>query len=547
MNQALAVNDAEDEAALAAAEVSNQEVSNQEVSNQEVSNQEVSNQYVTFYLNEEAFAFPMVAVIEIVRVPATVNVPMTPPALVGLANLRGSVLTVLDLRRMLGLPEGDYNEATRVIVCDVGKPVGLVVDKVSRVLNVDGKAIESAEQVGATLDTELLTGVAKNVGDHDLIQLLDVRRVVSRTFSDRFAAQGQGNRTASIGDLGGGGEGGSEDEAVDDTRQLVSFVVDSQEYAFEIAEVEEIVRVPEGISRVPHTSHHVLGLINLRGRLLPLVNLRRMFSLPERPVDEHNRILVVNLGRSGRRLETVGIVVDQVREVLRVGPEVQDQVPGILRQGGELDEIGAVCRLEGGKRLVSVLTAGALFQHPAIQQAIAARDRELDMGEVMPADLEQNGDASTEEETQLVVFVLAEQEFAVSIDAVQEITRVPEQMTRVPKTPAFIEGMVNLRGSVLPVLNMRTRFGLPRIERNDRQRILVLDLNGIRTGFITDAVLEVLRLSRGDIEPAPPLSEEQTRIMGKVVNFREQKRMIQVLDVTQLLSDQELVEIEQTH
>ncbi len=504
---------------------------------------EMVNQYVTFYLNNEAFAFPMAMVIEIVRVPETVDVPLTPPALVGLANLRGSVLTILDLRRMLGLPEAAVNEATRVIVCDVGKPVGLVVDKVSRVLNVDAKYIESSDHVSASIDSQLLTGVAKSIGGHDLIQLLDVRQVVRQTFSERFVSSTTERSSAGVSDLGTTASL-KHLEAEDDTQQLVSFVVDEQEYAFEINEVEEIVRVPETITQVPRASHHVLGLINLRGRLLSLVSLRRMFALAERPVDEHNRILVVNLNEAGKRLETVGIVVDQVREVLRISPEVQDKMPALLRQGGDLDDIGAVCRLDGGKRLVSVLSSRTLFEHPAIQQALQTRDQELEASGVIQDQSEDSRD-QTDDETQLVIFMLAEQEFGVSIEAVQEITRVPEQMTRVPKTPEFIEGMINLRGAVLPVLNMRTRFGLQRIQRNDRQRILVLDLKGTRTGFITDAVLEVRRLPRHLIEDAPNLSEEQTRIMGKVVNFREQKRMIQVLDVSQLLSDRERAVVDQ--
>jgi purine-binding chemotaxis protein CheW len=505
--------------------------------------QDVIDQYVTFYLNNEAFAFPMATVIEIVRVPETVDVPMTPTALVGLANLRGSVLTILDLRLMLSLPEAHYHEATRVIVCDVGKPVGLVVDKVSRVLNVESKYIESAEHVNASIATELLTGVAKNVGGHELIQLLDVRRVVKQTFSSKFTEQTGTQRAARVSDLATTTHDNNNN--LDETRQLVSFVVDEQEYAFDIQDVEEIVRVPESVAQVPKTSHHVLGLINLRSRLLALVSLRRMFSLPEQTLDERNRILVVNLHQAGQRLSTVGIVVDQVREVLRITADIQDQVPALLRQGGECDEIGAICRLENGKRLVSVLSAQDLFHHPDIQQALEAQEKELEAG-TLETTLETEHAVTEDEETQLVVFLLAEQEFAVSIDAVREITRVPERMTRVPKTPKFIEGMVNLRGAVLPVLNMRTRFGMEQIERNERQRILVLDLDGTRTGFITDAVLEVRRLSRHLIETAPHLSAEQTRIMGKVVNFRESKRMIQVLDVQQLLSDQERAAIAET-
>lgn len=145
-----------------------------------------------------------------------------------------------------------------------------------------------------------------------------------------------------------------------------------------------------------------------------------------------------------------------------------------------------------------------------------------------------------DDNAQLVVFTLNNQEYSVSIDHVQEITRVPAKMDRVPKTADFIEGMVNLRGTVLPVLDMRTRFRLGRMESNDRQRIIVLSIDGNRTGFIVDQVAEVLRLPRGQIEDSPNLSDEQSRMISQVVNLKDQKRMIQVLTVAELLSDKEL-------
>ncbi|QEP43768.1 purine-binding chemotaxis protein CheW [Ectothiorhodospiraceae bacterium BW-2] len=504
---------------------------------------DMADQYVTFFLGDEAFAFPMASVLEIVRIPQTVEVPLTPGSLVGLANLRGSVLPILELRRLLGMEEVEFNDATRVIVADAGRPVGLIVDKVARVMNIDPRNIESADRVGSTIDSSLLVGVAKNVDNHALIQLLNVEKVIKQEFGSIIdkAANHEGGELGGVAAL----EQSSHDEGEEDTRQLVSFMVDNQEYAFDIEDVEEIVRVPESISRVPHAEPHVLGLINLRESLLPLVNLRTLFAMPESELDEHHRILVLSLRRSGQR-ESVGIVVDQVREVLRITPEVQDKVPSMLRQGEKLNEIAAVCRLEQGKRLVSVLTADELFAHPSIQQALESRDSQQEELAVVNQSSEGDEAITEEEETQLVVFQLAGQEFGVSIESVQEITRVPEQMTRVPKTPAFIEGMVNLRGAVLPVLDMRIRFGLERMERNERQRILVLDLKGTRTGFITDAVLEVLRLNRKVIEQAPPLSDEQSRIMGQVVNFRDKKRMIQVLSVSELLDEQERRDIQQT-
>ena len=137
-------------------------------------------QFVTFHLGGECFAFPMETVLEIIRVPSTVSVPLTPTALVGLANLRGTVLPVVDLRRTLALEDRSYDDATRVVVVDCGQPVGLVVDRVARVMNVEPDNIESAQSVQETVRVDLLTGVVKNVDGHDLIQLLDAPKQIGR-------------------------------------------------------------------------------------------------------------------------------------------------------------------------------------------------------------------------------------------------------------------------------------------------------------------------------------------------------------------------------
>jgi purine-binding chemotaxis protein CheW len=117
--------------------------------------------------------------------------------------------------------------------------------------------------------------------------------------------------------------------------------------------------------------------------------------------------------------------------------------------------------------------------------------------------------------------------------------RVPEVLTRVPKTPRFVEGVINLRGTVLPVIDQRTRLGMDAIERNDRQRIMVYMLGGLRTGFIVDSVAEVLRIGRSQIEPAPELSDEQGRLITQVAKLDGDKRLVMLIDPSQLLGARE--------
>jgi purine-binding chemotaxis protein CheW len=112
--------------------------------------------------------------------------------------------------------------------------------------------------------------------------------------------------------------------------------------------------------------------------------------------------------------------------------------------------------------------------------------------------------SSLKDESQLVTFLLKDEEFGFDIMTVQEIIRLPK-MAKVPRTPAYVDGIANLRGVVLPVVDMRTRFGMERAEETDRTRVLVVDIDGVKTGLRVDRVKQVARVLRSQIE-APPAS-----------------------------------------
>jgi purine-binding chemotaxis protein CheW len=147
---------------------------------------------------------------------------------------------------------------------------------------------------------------------------------------------------------------------------------------------------------------------------------------------------------------------------------------------------------------------------------------------------------NNDDDTQVVIFRLGAEEFGVPIMSVQEIVRVPEVLTRVPKTPGFVEGVINLRGTVLPVIDQRTRLGMSAIERNDRQRIMVYLLAGMRTGFIVDSVAEVLRIPKTQITAAPNMSDEQNRLISQVAKLDGDKRLVMLIDPQHLLHGREM-------
>ena len=251
-------------------------------------------QFVTFIAGNEVFAVDMAPVQEIIRLPDVVRVPLAPTTLNGLANLRGKVLPIISLRRLFGFPDQEYDDSTRAVVIDVGQPLGFVVDRVASVVGVELEQIEDVGSIRSAVDTDLLSGLIKGVGEHPMIMVLDFEKLVQREFAQIAAI------SKSAGMAGGvyTAEDDNDEEKISDELQLVSFNVAEQEYAINIEDVQEIVQVPETIIHVPRSESHVIGVMDLRGRLLPLVNLRRMFSLSERELDEKSRIVVLSLGSS---------------------------------------------------------------------------------------------------------------------------------------------------------------------------------------------------------------------------------------------------------
>ncbi|MFN4237160.1 MAG: chemotaxis protein CheW [Vogesella sp.] len=491
-----------------------------------------STQYVTFQSGDDMFAVAMAPVLEIIRVPEVVRVPLAPPALLGLANLRGKILPIISLRHAFGFPPREHDDSTRALVIDLGQPLAFVVDRVASVVAVESARLESVDSLRCSIDTELLAAVIKDVGDQAMVMVLDFARLLAGEFAElaRMAADQQGMaRLAAL------GSEGADDEQASDELQLVSFAVAGQEYAIAIEDVREIVQLPEQVVHVPRSDAHVLGVMTLRQRLLPLVSLRSLFGLPPLTDTEHSRIMVVSLGQA-----TVGLVMDSVNEVLRVSHQLVDDMPSLLARDGELAEISRICRLEQGKRLVSVLNAANLFDHRYIKEALQ------DMNTLSASQddaLLEALDEEVDDDEQVVVFRLAREEFGVSIDSVQEIVRVPEQLIHVPKAPACVEGVINLRGSVLPVIDLRRRLGMDSMARNETQRVVVFLIGGVCTGFIVDSVAEVLRIHKDAIEPSPRLSEAQARLLARMAKLDKQQRMVQLIDPAYLLAQGDLEEL----
>jgi purine-binding chemotaxis protein CheW len=144
-------------------------------------------------------------------------------------------------------------------------------------------------------------------------------------------------------------------------------------------------------------------------------------------------------------------------------------------------------------------------------------------------------------EEQLVVFDLADEAYGVDIGAVREIIRM-QDITRVPGAPEIVEGIINLRGNVIPVVDLRKRFRLDVTKRNRDNRIVVVDIGGQDIGVVVDAVTEVLRIASDSVEPPSSVitTADSVYLLGIV---KLEGRLVILLDLEKVLTESEMASL----
>lgn len=472
--------------------------------------------FLTFRMDRRLYALPAEAVAEVIRMPVVARVPQSPAGLLGLANLRGSVLPVASLRALLGQPGEADGALARAIVLDGASPVALAVDRIEAFVSIAPGRIETRRAELASEPGERLSGAFPS--GEDVAKILDFAALTAAAFVQRAPSQRPAApRMATVAQA---------DAVATPAVKLITFDVAGQAFAFDLDQVREVTPLPPQIARAPGADSAILGVADYRDGLLPLLSLRALLGLPPAAASERDSVVVTEVGGV-----LVGLVADRMGAVLSADPALIEPIPSVLaaRTGGEA-KISAIYRHDDGRRLVSILDPDQLFREDVMQR----------LGRTGAAALthtdDENGDARL---SQFLVFRLGDDEFALPIDAVDEVTAAPEQIVKLPKTPKFLEGVINLRGEVLPVVDQRQRFDMPRLEDGARRRLLVVRTERHRAGLIVDSVSEVLSFDAEAIQPAPELAGQAAKLVEGVINLEASGRIVLVLDPSELLSRSE--------
>lgn len=331
-------------------------------------------------------------------------------------------------------------------------------------------------------------------------------------------------------------------EIVDATfHQYLTCRVGNDIFAVDVYSVREAIEL-ESITSVPLVKNLLKGVINLRGLIVPIVDMGIRFYERAVEITEESRIIIFEIEDAGEK-EFIGALVDEVVSVIDILSDNIDKNPGFganIRQDfiegvGKVDEKFILLL-----NIPVVLNIDELSELQDIdideRKALSTEGIWKDEGSVM--------DSVDEEEDDLgyVIFAIGQEHYGISMEYVNEVIKSIE-ITRIPNAHPYMRGVINLRGLIVPLVDMRLRCGLEEKEFDNDTAIVIVDFKGKQIGIIVDSVTDVDNIPGNLIQDVPHYSTQVDRDFITGIGQFEQ-RVVIILDVERIVTEDELNALE---
>ncbi|MGK5091711.1 chemotaxis protein CheW [Deltaproteobacteria bacterium TL4] len=316
--------------------------------------------------------------------------------------------------------------------------------------------------------------------------------------------------------------------------QFVTFVVNNEVFGVLIHAVEEIITLADKITPVPRAPRYFSGMINLRGEVISVIDLRRRFMMPDTEPTHMTRILIVSISNL-----KVGMIVDSVTRVLPIASKDVRPPPAVMMQKEAKYIFGSV-QLEDSVLLL-LDTDKLIDSRELVLQSHLSPDDErkkathhLQVAEVV-------------KERILIGFKLGKENYALDINYVEEIIELPK-ITVVPEMAHEIEGIFYQRDQALPILKLGRRFNMKQEAYTEDTAVLIVNEDGLSMGLIVDQITEVFHILETNIVPPPPnISGRSAEQLEGIIKLKQGDRteVIMALNLSSLLTQEEQSHLEQ--
>lgn len=454
-------------------------------------------------VNDEVYGFDTDKIDQILRVPPITNVPLSDETILGVSVLFGKIFTIVDLALVLGDKEVDINsQDARILTVklDEDSHIALLVSSVLGMSEINEENYEESEE-----EDNALIGFYKE--SDFIVQVLDIFLLLKKLSLQNFIPK-------QIEPLSDTKDNDRQQES-SDARRVLYIRVASEKYAIDIDSLRELIFTPKDIT--PVCSSDAMGVITLRDEVITLVDADKVLGYKREEISDKSRSLI--LSNNGKNIAFLVDEVDEVKDIPldKIEPVVDDAT----------DIVEAFIKDE--KDIVSIISTTFLKRLIKKYSVVEEEEREQNV------DTSQKGEQMSE----VAVFKIADEEYAFDIEEVQEIIRYSET-TPVPEAPEFVEGILNLRGSIIPIVSLPKRLGFDS-QIDDKTKIVVCIIRDEKIGFIVDDVNEILFVEDKYISK----SQSNESIFDEIINLDNGNRVILKVRVRQLLDakDIEMIQV----
>ncbi|OBY26662.1 chemotaxis protein CheW [Leisingera sp. JC1] len=447
-----------------------------------------SNKYGSFLIDDSEFAIPVSSLQEIVNEPEDISpVPLAPSFMLGLFNLRGMIVPVIDLRSLLEFPAAGSATARKVAIIEHGEHcIGLLFDRTGEVLNGKGVARVDFRPNGDGIKDVVIDGVLKFDGGERLVQILDPHELLNLEKLPRAD-----------------NEASKESVKLNRGKKLacVSFQTGHTTCAIDLRFVKEVRTVPE-LEQSLLTGGNVIGTANMRGVILPVIDFRgfmgddAQFKLGATTPKERRMLVIDTLEGP------VGLMVFSIDSIL---PFFEDEVLPFAKLALPRGDLVNGCLLDKNNQIVMMLDPEKLLKEPSFLAAAKACQ------EVFPPETAEGEAEEQEARSARRTFIkfTFEKRFALDTAHVSEVINRPKDLLEPPFSLEFVEGILNLRGELITLFNPRVLYGLPPASSRD-QKVLIFRHGTQKFGILVDSVDEIIISTENRVAELKPLDQQNT-------------------------------------
>lgn len=442
--------------------------------------------YASFNIGALEVALNVKSVQEVVNFPENIiKMPLSPDFLVGVFNLRGLIIPVINLKELLSMNERDVNSSQKIAIVDFeGARIGLLFDNTSEIIRVKNDQVDNFNYIDER-SHKVISGALKLDNGQRIIQMLNPFALLNIENIPQIIDQQQRLK---------------KDKSItrqDGRKKCISFSINNMKMAFEINGINEIIKVT-ALESSAIQDDLCLGIVNLRGQIVPVIDCSLLLGGPatEQTNVADKRIIVLKIEK-----EMFGLLVDSVENII---PFAADAIMAIPLLNKKRAEMFAGCIQDYEQKEIFLLNHQHILSNQEILSITQGHSK------IYQSEVQTQIRRGGINRNSYISFRL-DHLFAVSINDVREIINNAEEVISAPGTTEVVRGILNLRGKLVTIIDTRTLYHLPSLPYSPESKILIFDHGEERFGFVVDCIESIVMVDNEKKMKVPSLMVQNVK------------------------------------